>query len=109
MGIRPKNDKWNANLHDEKHAFVSQYGESLVEVLAPKQGENILDIGCGTGDIAKTISDHGANVQGIDASENMVAQARGKYPNISFDVIEEDSSQAKSGTTEPYSVFCERN
>src|SRR5699024_12760213 len=88
MGITPKNDKWDATLYDEKHAFVSQYGESLVQLLAPKQGENILEIGCGTGDIAKTISDQGANVQGIDRSENMVAQAREKYPNISFDVID---------------------
>lgn len=88
MEIRPKNDKWNASLYDEKHGFVSLYGEGLVQVLAPKQGENILDIGCGTGDIAKIISDHGANVQGIDASENMVAQAREKYPDIPFDVMD---------------------
>ncbi|HLR42800.1 MAG TPA: methyltransferase domain-containing protein [Pseudogracilibacillus sp.] len=88
MGIKPKNDKWNASLYDEKHGFVSQYGENLVQILAPKQGENILDIGCGTGDIAKIIHDHGAKVQGIDASENMIAQARDKYPDISFDVMD---------------------
>lgn len=88
MGTSYKNDKWNAALYDEKHAFVSQYGESLVQVLAPKPGENILDIGCGTGDIANKIQGYGAKVHGIDRSENMVAQAREKYPDMLFDVID---------------------
>ncbi|MEG0472868.1 MAG: methyltransferase type 11, partial [Solibacillus sp.] len=35
--------KWNANLYDQKHDFVSKFGESLVEVLAPQVNERILD------------------------------------------------------------------
>jgi trans-aconitate methyltransferase len=77
-------DNWDANLYDGKHSFVSKYGNRLVELLAPKQGEKILDIGCGTGDLANTLSKSGVEVVGVDKSENMVKQAHSKYPSIQF-------------------------
>lgn len=86
MDTVSRSDRWNASLYDRKHAFISQYGEGLFELLAPKKGEYILDLGCGTGDIAKKLNDLGANVKGIDSSDNMIQQARNKYPDIEFDV-----------------------
>lgn len=82
--IQSTRDNWNANLYDTKHSFVSKYGSSLVELLAPKQGEKILDLGCGTGDLAKTLYEYGVEIIGIDKSENMVEQATRKYQNIKF-------------------------
>lgn len=79
-------DHWNASLYDGKHAFVSQYGNSLVQLLAPKEGERILDLGCGTGDLANTLFEDGAEVVGVDKSENMVKLATSKYPHIPFTV-----------------------
>lgn len=29
--------KWNAHLYDEKHDFVSKFGTSLVNLLAPQK------------------------------------------------------------------------
>jgi trans-aconitate methyltransferase len=78
--------KWNAELYDNKHAFVSQYGESVLELLDVKSGERILDLGCGTGDLAKQIQEHGAEVIGIDASPEMIAKAKVKYPELDFSV-----------------------
>jgi trans-aconitate methyltransferase len=78
--------KWNAELYDNKHSFVSQYGESVLELLAAKPGERILDLGCGTGDLANQIQHSGAEVLGIDASPDMVAAAKEKYPYINFAV-----------------------
>ena len=77
-------DPWNAHLYDNKHAFVSALGSDLIELLAPQKDESILDLGCGTGDLAKKISDLGASVTGVDQSENMITSARNKYPNIQF-------------------------
>lgn len=77
-------DQWNANLYDQSHSFVSKYGNSLLELLAPKQGERILDLGCGTGDLAQKLADSGVDVIGVDKSENMVAKALNKYPSIPF-------------------------
>lgn len=77
-------DNWDANLYDGKHSFVSKYGNRLVELLAPKQGEKVLDLGCGTGDLANALYERGVEVVGIDISENMVKQAISKYPHIQF-------------------------
>ncbi|MBS4200796.1 methyltransferase domain-containing protein [Bacillus sp. FJAT-49732] len=82
--VKSINDSWNAKLYDNKHSFVSMYGDHLVELLAPTKGEKILDLGCGTGDLAKKLYDSGIDVVGVDKSENMVHFARKKYPHIPF-------------------------
>lgn len=84
--VQTVKDSWNANLYDVKHSFVSKYGDSLVELLDPREGEKILDLGCGTGDLAKKLYDSKVDVIGIDKSENMVEQAMNKYPDIEFAV-----------------------
>lgn len=75
---------WNPHLYDEHHSFVSQYGQAVLDLLAPKQGEIILDLGCGTGDLTHQISRRGAKVIGVDNSESMIAAARQKYPDLTF-------------------------
>lgn len=84
--MKMNKDHWNAELYDGKHSFVSKYGEDLLELLAPKKGEYILDVGCGTGDLAYKLHELGVNVIGIDQSENMIEQAKKKYPHITFAV-----------------------
>lgn len=84
-------DIWNADLYDGNHSFVSKFGSHLLELLSPVEEEQILDIGCGTGDLAHKIYQHGAHVTGVDKSENMVHQANIKYPDVTFiakDVLE---------------------
>ncbi|MEM6764415.1 MAG: methyltransferase domain-containing protein [Bacteroidota bacterium] len=76
--------EWNANLYNQKHAFVYQFGSSLVEMLAPQAGEAILDIGCGTGELSSQISEHCKEVVGIDKSTNMITQAKQNYPALTF-------------------------
>ncbi len=80
------NDIWNPILYDTNHAFVSNYGHHLIELLAPKPNEKILDLGCGTGDLTNTLYKKKASVVGIDNSANMIMQAKGKYPHINFSV-----------------------
>ncbi|PLT33501.1 trans-aconitate 2-methyltransferase [Bacillus sp. V5-8f] len=82
--VKSTKDTWNPNLYDVKHSFVSKYGNDLVELLAPKEGEKILDVGCGTGDLAKKLYDSRVDVVGVDKSKNMILQATSKYPNIRF-------------------------
>lgn len=77
-------DSWNSNLYDNKHAFVSEYGTSLVELLNAKNGERVLDLGCGTGDLAHKLYEQGVKIVAVDKSENMVEQANRKYPHINF-------------------------
>ncbi len=78
--------EWNAELYDRKHGFVSQYGTDLLELLQPKPGDRILDLGCGTGYLAQQIATAGAEVIGVDQSVAMITQARQSYPHLTFEV-----------------------
>ena len=79
----PDND-WNTSLYDQKHAFVSEYGKGLLPLLEPRANETILDLGCGSGHLARTITQSGACVVGIDSSASMIETARLAYPDIEF-------------------------
>lgn len=85
---------WDNKLYNKQHHFVSDYGADVVQWLAPKNGEQILDLGCGTGQLAAQISESGAIVSGVDASESMIEAAKLNYPAIKFEVID--------GTKLPY-------
>lgn len=76
--------KWDTGLYDDRHAFVTQYGEGVLELLNPAAGERILDIGCGTGHLTRRIADSGASVAGLDSSVDMIAAASKSYPEIDF-------------------------
>lgn len=75
---------WNADLYSIKHNFVFKYGEDVLEWLKPLPGENILDVGCGTGELTYELSKSEANVIGIDASEAMIKKAKTSFPFIDF-------------------------
>lgn len=76
--------QWNASLYDSKHNFVTKYGEDVLAMLAPRAGERILDVGCGTGHLTKQIADAGALAIGIDNSPDMIAAAQRAHPTLAF-------------------------
>ena len=78
--------RWNPALYDERHPFVWGLAADLIDLLSPKPGERILDLGCGTGHLTGRIAALGAAVVGIDASAEMIDQARKNYPNLRFEI-----------------------
>jgi SAM-dependent methyltransferase len=91
---------WNPKTYEENAAFVPELGAGVVEWLAAKPGECVLDLGCGTGELTGRIVAGGASVVGVDASPEMVAAARSKglradhghaeklpYPDRTFDAV----------------------
>lgn len=88
MSIVKKEDAWDADMYDDKHGFVSEYGKDLISLLSPQANEKILDLGCGTGDLSYEVSGFGAEVIGIDASANMIAKAKDKYPHLDFKLMD---------------------
>jgi len=81
-------NQWNATQYDAKHAFVYEKAKGLVELLAPEAGERILDLGCGTGALTAEIAGRGAEVLGVDQSEEMISQARTKHPALKFETLD---------------------
>lgn len=75
---------WDARHYQNQHSYVWTLGASLIEVLQPRAGERVLDIGCGTGQLTAEIAKRGAVVVGLDSSEEMLRQARKNYPNVTF-------------------------
>ena len=79
---------WDVSLYEGRHSYVWKYAVDLIEILSPKRGEHVLDLGCGTGHLAHQIATSGAKVVGIDSDPAMIAEARKNYPKLRFEVGE---------------------
>jgi ubiquinone/menaquinone biosynthesis C-methylase UbiE len=56
----------------------------IVAAFAPLGGKRILDVGCGAGTLAGSLSVRGANVTGIDPNEEALSNARRAVPEATF-------------------------
>jgi SAM-dependent methyltransferase len=54
----------------------------LLELLAPKRGEHIADLGCGPGILAPPIAERGAGFVGVDLSPRLIADARRNHGRV---------------------------
>jgi ubiquinone/menaquinone biosynthesis C-methylase UbiE len=50
-----------------------------------RPGRHVLDMGCGVGDVTAALAARGASVLGIDSNADLVASARERHPDCSFD------------------------
>ncbi|WP_051808345.1 class I SAM-dependent methyltransferase [Actinoplanes subtropicus] len=94
---------WRGRTYDAEYRHVISSGESLIDLLAPRIGERILDLGCGTGTITAQIAQRGAIARGFDISESMISQARRQYPDVRFDLGDAGALPADSTHD---AVFC---
>ncbi len=69
---------WDPERYARNARFVSDFGEPVVALLAPRPGERILDIGCGDGALTAKLAEAGCRVVGVDASAEQVAAARAR-------------------------------
>ncbi|MCB0700711.1 MAG: methyltransferase domain-containing protein [Chitinophagales bacterium] len=56
----------------------------LYNLLQPKNNGKYLDIGCGTGNYLKALSDKGLDIIGVDPSDTMLKEAKEKNPNTTL-------------------------
>ena len=77
-----------AAVYDQFRFPVTRFTNATVEFLASVAGKRrVLELGIGTGRIALPLAAKGLNLFGIDASENMVAQMRGKAGGEAIPVV----------------------
>lgn len=79
---------WNAELYENKHDFVAEYGKDLLSNVPENPGLSILDLGCGTGTLTHALLEKSPFVTGMDASPEMIAKARQLYPGMDFRVMD---------------------
>ncbi len=56
----------------------------LVDFAGVAPGQNVLDVGCGTGIVARTAADRGATATGLDPNEAMLTVARRLRPDLTW-------------------------
>lgn len=69
---------WDPAEYGQNGAFVHGLAGGVLEWLAARPGERILDLGCGDGQLTRRIAATGAEVQGVDASPQMAEAARSR-------------------------------
>jgi len=76
-----------ARFYDEATAVLTdQTINPLLDAVPLMPGHAVLDMCCGTGQVAAALRARGAVVTGLDFSSSMVALARTKAPDIRFEV-----------------------
>ena len=66
---------WDPASYARNARFVSDLGAPVVELLAPKPGERILDLGCGDGALTRRLVDLGCELVAIDSSPEQIEAA----------------------------------
>ncbi|MEE2613811.1 MAG: methyltransferase domain-containing protein [Acidobacteriota bacterium] len=64
--------RWDPDAYAAHARFVSELGEPVADLLAPRPGDRILDIGCGDGALTERLRTAGAVVVAIDSSPEQV-------------------------------------
>ena len=70
--------RWSAPDFAKNGRFMQDMAGPVFALLSPKPGERILDLGCGDGSLTAEIKAAGADVLGVDLSEELLAVARMK-------------------------------
>ena len=69
---------WNPERYATHARFVSDLGQPLLALLAPRAGERVLDLGCGDGALTERLVAAGCRVVAIDSSPAQVRAARAR-------------------------------
>lgn len=92
---------WMAGDFGEVAKIIAKGGEEFVERLDIKPGTKVLDVACGTGNLAIPAARKGADVTGVDIASNLVEQARARAEaegvNAQFDVGDAEDMPYEDG------------
>lgn len=95
----------------DTRSFAGKEFEPFREYLRP--GQNIMDLGCGNGRLLQYLEKEASawhqktfSYHGVDTSQNLLAEARKKYPHRTFQVGEMTKIPAKDNSVDV--LFCIR-
>ncbi|KAJ1303502.1 hypothetical protein OPQ81_011688 [Rhizoctonia solani] len=82
-------DSWSASEYNKAASFVysDAYTQPVLDLLRPRPGERILDMGCGTGELTYRLQEfvgHDGLVLGVDSSRDMLETAKKNHVRNTF-------------------------
>jgi SAM-dependent methyltransferase len=75
---------WSLGEYERTAKVLEPAAEVAVAELAPRAGERVLDVACGTGNAAALAVQAGASTIGLDGAERLVQVARERVPEAEF-------------------------
>jgi SAM-dependent methyltransferase len=66
---------WDPERYARDAGFVPELGQPVLDLLSPRPGERVLDLGCGNGELTARIAALGCRVVGVDGSAEQVEAA----------------------------------
>jgi SAM-dependent methyltransferase len=86
---------WSVGEYEVAAAQLAPAAKQLVDIAAPKPGETVVDVGCGTGNAALLAAARGASVTGVDPARRLLDVARQRAAADGLDVtFDEGTAEA---------------
>jgi ubiquinone/menaquinone biosynthesis C-methylase UbiE len=87
-----------ADTYETVLPYFSKFGEQLIDFVAPAAGSRLLDVGAGTGAVARHAVARGCVVTAVDASAGMVQRLSAELPTVTTAVMEATDLHFDDGT-----------
>ncbi|MCL2797125.1 MAG: methyltransferase domain-containing protein [Firmicutes bacterium] len=87
--------------------FTAKFKAKVLELCPVSDGDKVLDVGCGNGDLINAFSQKGdITAFGVDISPNMIAECRARYSDISFEVSSGEVLDFADGSLDTVTICC---
>lgn len=93
----PGGEHWAAE-QERYDRMLAPFGERIVQALAPRPGDRILDVGCGSGDLTLLVAERlapGGKAVGVDLSGPMLERARRRSEVAGVDGVRFERADAQ--------------
>ncbi|MCJ1313055.1 hypothetical protein MMC25_006731 [Agyrium rufum] len=77
---KKRKDHWTSSSYTSSASFVPALTTKIQAWLDPQPTDSILDLGCGDGVLTSKLASIAQRIDGLDASENLIAAARKSFP-----------------------------
>ncbi len=78
LGVIEGYDKWGSTYDRDPNPLIAVEERVTLDVIGDVRGQRVLDLGCGTGRYCVLLARRGAELVGVDPSEEMLERARRK-------------------------------
>jgi SAM-dependent methyltransferase len=73
-----------ADAYDRRTAWTRLRLAAVDDLVQPRRGERVVDLGCAAGSITDHLGGHGCDPVGVDSSPDAIALARERFPRLRF-------------------------